>query len=132
MVVSGDTRGRWDGARVQQMLRNLVSNAVKYGYHLPVHVALRGEGADVRLEVTNSGPAINPSALSQIFDPLKRGSVEGDSQDPRDALGLGLYIVREIAAAHGGEVEVRSDEGETTFAVRLPRRSQEDSTSAGR
>jgi signal transduction histidine kinase len=60
--------------------------------------------------------------LSQIFDPLKRGSARGGSHDARSGLGLGLFIVREIARAHGGEVEVRSGGGETTFAVRLPRR----------
>jgi signal transduction histidine kinase len=122
LTATGDNRGRWDGARLQQLLRNLVSNAIKYGFpNTPVRVALRGEEADVRLEVTNSGPGIDASALSQIFDPLKRGSAQGDSHDARGGLGLGLFIVREIAAAHGGEAEVRSEGAETTFAVRLPR-----------
>jgi signal transduction histidine kinase len=121
LVATGDNRGRWDGARVQQMLRNVVSNALQYGYqNTPVRVALRGEEADVRLEVTNSGATIDPSALGQLFDPLKRGFAQDDSHDAR-SLGLGLFIVREIARAHAGEVEVRSDGGETTFAVRLPR-----------
>lgn len=87
-----------------------------------VRVALRGEEADVRLEVTNQGPTLQPSDLSQLFDPLKRGSARGDSHDARSGQGLGLFIVREIARAHGGKVEVRSAGGETTFAVRLPRR----------
>lgn len=122
LVTTGDTGGRWDGARVQQLLRNLVANAIQHGsFGAPIRVALRGEEADVRLEVTNSGATIDPPALSQIFDPLKRYSAQADSQDARDGLGLGLFIVREIALAHGGEVEVRSDGGETTFAVRLPR-----------
>jgi signal transduction histidine kinase len=124
LVATGDTRGRWDGARLQQLLRNLVSNAIKYGSpNTPVRVALRGEEADVRLEVTNSGPPIDPSALNGIFDPLTRGSAPTDSQYVRDGLGLGLFIVREIATAHGGAVEARSD-GETTLALRLPRRSR--------
>jgi signal transduction histidine kinase len=84
-------------------------------------VALRGEASEVRVEVTNSGLAIDPSALSQLFDPLKRGAGYGDSHDAWGGLGLGLFIVREIAKAHGGEVEARSDDGETTFAVRLLR-----------
>ena len=63
---------------------------------------------------------IDLSASSDIFDPLKRGVGRGDPDD-RSSLGLGLFIVREIAHAHGGDVEVRSDGGETTFAVRLPR-----------
>jgi signal transduction histidine kinase len=128
LAATGDNRGQWDGARLQQLLRNLVSNAIKYGYpNTPVRVALRGEEADVRLEVTNSGPPIDASAMSQIFDPLKRGSAQGDSRAAPGSLGLGLFIVREIAGAHGGEVVVRSDGGETTFVVRLPRRNPDAS-----
>lgn len=119
---SGESRGWWDGARLQQLVRNLVSNAIRYGSpDTAVRVALRAEEADVRVEVTNSGATIDPSTLSQIFDPLTRGVEQGDRPDARGGLGLGLFIVREIAHAHGGEVEVRSDEGQTTFAVRLPR-----------
>ena len=67
---------------------------------------------------------VDPSAVGQIFDPLKRGPAQGDSQQAREGLGLGLFIVREIARAQGGEVEVRSDRGETTFDVRLPRHNR--------
>jgi signal transduction histidine kinase len=123
LAASGDSSGRWDGARVQQLVRNLVSNAIRYGSpDTAVRVALRGEESEVRVEVTNSGPTIDPSVLSQIFDPLKRGSANGDSHDAWGGLGLGLFIVREIARAHGGDVAVRSDGEETTFTVRLPRR----------
>jgi signal transduction histidine kinase len=122
LSASGDSGGRWDGARLQQLVRNLVSNAIRYGSpDTAVRVALRGEEAEVRVEVTNSGLTIDPSALSQLFDPLKRGAAYGDTHDAWGGLGLGLFIVREIARAHGGEVEARSDGGETTFAVRLPR-----------
>ncbi len=121
LVVTGDVRGRWDGPRLQQVLRNLVSNAVRYGSRdTPVRVALRGGEADVCLEVTNSGPAIDPAAMGHLFDPLTRGPAPSDSDDVRSGLGLGLFIVREIALAHGGEVAVRSDRDETTFSVRLP------------
>jgi signal transduction histidine kinase len=123
LEVIGDTRGFWDGLRLQQLLRNLVSNAIKYGEaDVPVRVVLTGEEADVRIEVVNRGLAIEQSALNQIFDPLKRGSVQ--HHDTYDSLGLGLYIVREIARAHGGEIDVRSDEGKTVFTVRLPRRNE--------
>jgi signal transduction histidine kinase len=121
LTVTGDCRGRWDGLRVQQVLRNLVENAVKYGTpDAPVRVALHGREAEIRLEVTNGGPPIDPSTVSELFDPLKRYVARGED-DERSSLGLGLFIVREIARAHGGEVEVRSEGGETTFAVRLPR-----------
>jgi signal transduction histidine kinase len=120
LKVVGDTRGLWDGPRLRQLLRNLVSNAIKYGKpDALVRVVLTGEEADVRIEVVNSGPAIEGAALDQIFDPLKRGSPQRHDTD--DGLGLGLYIVREVAQAHGGEVDVRSDREETVFVVRLPR-----------
>jgi signal transduction histidine kinase len=123
LEVTGDNRGRWDGGRLQQLVRNLVSNALTHGSpDSPVRVALRGREADVWLEVTNRGPNIDPSALGQMFDPLKRGLAQAESHDSRRGLGLGLFIVREIAGAHGGDVDVRCEGGETTFAVRLPRR----------
>jgi signal transduction histidine kinase len=122
LVASGDTRGRWDGARVQQVLRNLVSNAIRYGSpDAPVRVTLGGERSDVRLEVSNAG-RIDPSEVPQMFDPLRRGASERARYQGREGLGLGLFIVREIARAHGGEVEARCEGDQTTFAVRLPRR----------
>jgi signal transduction histidine kinase len=70
-------------------------------------VVLTGEETDVRIEVVNRGLAIEQSALDQIFDPLKRGSVQ--HHDTYDSLRLGLYIVREVARENGGEIDVRSD-----------------------
>ena len=120
----GDTRGHWDGVRLQQLVRNLVVNAISYGAaDTPIHVVLTGDEADITIEVKNSGPAIEKEILNQIFDPLKRGLGQGNRDDSGAGLGLGLYIVREVARAHGGEVTVRSDNGETVFAVRLPRRN---------
>jgi signal transduction histidine kinase len=126
LEIVGDTRGFWDGLRLQQLLRNLVVNAIKYGAEdAPIHVVFTGHAADVTIEVKNSGPAIEKENLDHIFDPLRRGLGQDNSDDNGPGLGLGLYIVREIAQAHGGEVNVRSDHGETVFAVSLPRRNQE-------
>jgi hypothetical protein len=121
LTVSGDCRGQWDGRRLQQSLRNLVSNAIDHGApESLIRVSLRGdEEAHVHLEVANSGPPLDPSALGMMFDPLKRGPTDGE-RDER-SLGLGLFIVNEIARAHGGEVTVHSHAGETTFTLRLPR-----------
>ena len=106
---------------MQQLLCNLVLNAIKYGAQdAPVRVSVTGDEAEVRLEVKNSGRAIERSALGGIFDPLQRGPNHQD-KNAGSSLGLGLYIAREIAKAHGGEINVRSDETETVFAVRLPR-----------
>jgi signal transduction histidine kinase len=128
LQVVGDTRGLWDGPRLRQLLRNLVSNAIKHGApDAPVSVVLTGQEADVCLEVMNSGRAIEPSALDQIFDPLRRGPSQQESHDIDEGLGLGLYIVREVARAHGGEVYVHSDRGQTVFGVRLPRHKERSS-----
>ncbi|HEV2853729.1 MAG TPA: sensor histidine kinase [Thermoanaerobaculia bacterium] len=125
LEVAGDTGGLWDGLRLQQLLGNLVTNAIKYGApDAPVRVVVTGEEADLRFEVRNAGPVIERSALSQIFEPLKRGPGQENRYNADGSLGLGLYIAREIARAHGGEIEARSDQTETVFAVRLPRRQE--------
>ena len=71
--------------------------------------------------MANRGPMIEPAVAENLFDPLQRGSTD-KSRARKEGLGLGLYIVREITQAHGGEVEVRSDLDATVFAVYLPRR----------
>ena len=122
LEVYGDTCGSWDSQRLQQLLGNLVRNAIKHGAaDAPVYVGLNGDAAGVALVVRNSGPVIKQSDLDQIFDPLKRGSDNENKRDTDGSIGLGLYIAREIAKCHGGSIEVRSDQAETVFAVRLPR-----------
>ena len=126
LEVVGDSRGLWDRVRLQQVLRNLVVNAIDYGSpDTPIHVLLAGDQNDITLKVKNRGPAIEKANLDQIFDPLKRGLGRVNREDAESGLGLGLFIVREIATAHGGEVTVRSDKEETVFTVRLPRRKVE-------
>jgi signal transduction histidine kinase len=117
----GDTRGRFDAARVQQLLRNLISNAIKYGSSdAPIHVRIVGEQDEVRLEVTNQGH-LDASEVLLMFDPLRRGTAAPASRGVPEGLGLGLFIVREIAHAHGGEAGVHGDEAQTTFTACLPR-----------
>jgi signal transduction histidine kinase len=116
--VKGDCQGSWDARRVEQLLGNLVVNAIHYGLpHAPVRVEVIGDEADVRIEVSNSGSAVDPATLMQLFEPLKRGP----ANQRHGGSGLGLYIVREIAKAHAGTAEARSDDRETVFTVRLPR-----------
>ena len=122
LELKGETRGYWDGVRFQQLVRNLVVNAINYGAaNTPIHVVLTGDEANVTMEVKNRGPAIEKETLNHIFDPLKRGLTQDNRAEPGAGLGLGLYIVREIVRAHGGEVTVRSDNAETVFTVCLPR-----------
>ncbi|SAL65041.1 sensor histidine kinase [Caballeronia humi] len=120
LELRGNLLGVWDGLRLQQLLTNLVINAIRYGaLDQPVRVVVTGHDAEVRLEVTNSGPAIDEQTLERIFDPLSRGP----EQEKKNAsgLGLGLFIASEIAKAHHGAIEGRSDQIATVFAVHLPR-----------
>src|SRR5689334_177186 len=119
--VSGDTIGCWDGARLQQLLNNLVVNAIKYGSsEQAVRIAVSGDENVIHFEVRNSG-VIDPRTLAQLFEPLKRGLDPAPGRAEHGSLGLGLYIAREIAKAHGGEIQARSDNTETVFVVYLPR-----------
>jgi signal transduction histidine kinase len=125
LSVAGDVAGCWDGRRLKQVLRNLVSNAIDYGHRdAPVRVMLTGADTEVRLEVANQGPCIDPSIQKQLFNPLRRGLAPDAVREHPDGLGLGLFIVHAIVTAHGGSVELRSsgEQGGTTFAVELPRR----------
>jgi signal transduction histidine kinase len=125
LSVAGNVAGCWDGRRLKQVLRNLVSNAIDYGHRdAPVRVTLAGADTEVRLEVANQGPCIDPSIQKQLFNPLRRGLAPDAVREHPHGLGLGLFIVHAIVTAHGGSVELRSsgEQGGTTFAVELPRR----------
>ncbi|MEM5328852.1 HAMP domain-containing sensor histidine kinase [Paraburkholderia sp. JHI2823] len=122
----GNLHGTWDGRRIQQLLGNLVVNAIKYGApDTSVRVLVTGTDDEVRVEVWNRGPAIDGTTMEYMFKPLQRGLHE--PARPRDSggLGLGLYIATEIAKAHHGEIRAQSDETQTIFSVRLPRRNYE-------
>jgi signal transduction histidine kinase len=123
LELSGDTRGVWDGPRLQQLLGNLVINAITYGAQdAPVWVVVNGEQPDLRFEVRNTGAALEPESLTQIFNPLTRGR-HSDGDAAGNHLGLGLHIAHEIVRAHGGTIHVRSEPEETIFTVHLPRRA---------
>lgn len=118
----GRTEGEFDISRVREALSNLVVNAAKYGAAgADVMVALTGHVDDVELIVRNHGPTLSPAALKTLFEPLVRGGTPA-AMGEETSLGLGLFIVREIAKAHGGEVTATSSEQSTAFTLRLPRR----------
>lgn len=112
-----------DDGRVAQLLSNLVGNALQYGAHgAPVIVRIASSSGQLEISVSNQGPTIPPEKLGSIFDPLVRGS-DGGNRDPAEntSLGLGLYIAREIAQAHGGTLNVTSNATDgTTFIAILP------------
>lgn len=120
---TGDTTGSFDGVRLHQLFANLLFNAAQYGdIDAPVVLGVHGDERGVLVKVTNQGPPISAESLGAIFKPLVQLS-EGGGQDdrPRTSLGLGLFVAREIAEAHGGEIAVQSDaECGTVFTVRIP------------
>jgi len=123
LEANGDAAGVWDINRLNQLLGNLVANAIKYGaFSSPVRIVLSGLPTEVRFAVHNHGPTIEQSMLAQIFEPLKRG-LDHQRVGSDGSMGLGLYIAREIATAHHGDISAKSDENETVFTVRLPRLS---------
>jgi sigma-B regulation protein RsbU (phosphoserine phosphatase) len=109
-----------DRQRIGQLLSNLLGNAFVYGApDTPIQVHGRAARGQFTLSVTNFGKAIEPSALERLFQPFFRGSV----RDTREGLGLGLYICSEIAKAHGGTIDVASENGTTRFSLRMPTRA---------
>lgn len=120
--LKGDLSGEWDCDRLNQVITNLVANALQYGgKHGPVRVVGDEHGNEVELRVHNEGPAIAESALKTIFEPMTRQPSRGHDANAT-GLGLGLYIAREVVTAHGGTVVATSTKRKgTTFTVRLPR-----------
>ena len=120
LALQGDLAGQWDTGRLGQLVSNLVGNALQHGEaDQPVQVTVDGLApAHLNLSVTNAG-AIPADILPQLFDPF-RGKRRAAGR--QDGLGLGLYIVQQIAMAHGGRVCVdTSAPAHTRFHVQLAR-----------
>jgi signal transduction histidine kinase len=131
-VARGSTTGAWDPSRVKQVLSNLVTNAVKYG-DKPGSVVVTLDGTrepEVQLRVQNTGPTIAKDVLRSLFDPMRRSS-KRNPEEPT-SLGLGLFIVRQIALAHGGRIDAESADGRTVFTVVLPRNGPPEDASTTR
>jgi signal transduction histidine kinase len=123
LTLSGELHGQFDPVRLQQLLTNLMTNAAQYGgKDSPVRISARGAHGTIKIEVNNDGPVIPAASLEAIFQPLVQlPAGEDDQARPRTSLGLGLYIAREIALAHGGALSATSSEqAGTTFTVSLP------------
>jgi signal transduction histidine kinase len=111
--------GEWDHSRLDQVLTNLISNALAYGRGHPVTVRVAPDSSHARLQVQDQGPGIAPDDQERIFRRFERAG----SKDDGSGLGLGLYITREIVQAHGGCITVDSSPGAgATFIVELPYR----------
>jgi two-component system sensor histidine kinase/response regulator len=119
VLVAGDVQGNWDSGRLGQVLSNLVGNALRHGsVTVPITVRLTGTAHEVVLSVHNGGH-IPVELTPRLFEPFQSGV---GKRTRAEGLGLGLYIVQQIALAHGGEVHVSSiPEAGTSFEIRLPR-----------
>ncbi len=108
--------GRWDGNRLDQVVTNLVANALKYASGKPVEVTLEDRGELAQLRVRDHGPGIAESDQRRIFDQFERAASPN-----LGGLGLGLWIVKKIVEAHRGRVHVESSpRAGATFIVELP------------
>jgi signal transduction histidine kinase len=131
LEVRGDGRGLFDAYRVSEALDNLVANAVKHGVpNEPVIVRLEGETSAIRLVVENGvAREISTAEFEPLFEPLHRGAIQRPGSE-RTHLGLGLFIARQIARAHGGDLSGDSSAGKVRFAIWLPKVDATDSSEA--
>jgi signal transduction histidine kinase len=111
----------WDPDRIEQVLENLVGNALKYSPEAtPVRLCWTRAAGEIVIEVANGGAPIPSSLLPYVFEPFQRGQHRGGA-NARNGVGLGLYIVRHIVQQHGGTIVVFSSrEDGTKFTVTLP------------
>jgi signal transduction histidine kinase len=110
-------QGVWDEFRLEQIIINLLTNALRYGGSKPVQIALIAGDGQASIEVRDQGSGIPPEDQERIFNPFERAG----TKEVREGLGLGLYIARQLAESHGGRLEVESVPNQgSTFRLTLP------------
>ena len=128
LSVRGTATGAWDRVRVEQVCRNLLSNAIRFGAGRPIEIAVDADHDFARVSVRDHGVGIAPDHQSKIFERFERG-VEQRS----GGFGIGLWIVQNICVAMGGSVSVDSRLGEgARFTVMLPRRPPRQAVESNR
>lgn len=132
LEVGGGARGQWDGKRLEQVVSNLVANALQHGAEdSPVTVTSRGLATEWTLAVHNQGEPIPPDLVPRLFAPFTRARPSATAKGSRCNLGIGLYVAHQVVLAHGGTIEVVSSAGDGTwFVVRLPRGRADDAIGA--
>lgn len=124
LSTTGSMRGSFDAVRIHQLFSNLLLNAAQYGTpDQPISMDARSSETVIAVSVKNFGAEIPSESLQSIFKPLvqlpEKFSID---RRPRTSLGLGLFIAREVAIAHGGSINVKSDKTSgTIFTTEIPR-----------
>ncbi|MFI8741373.1 hybrid sensor histidine kinase/response regulator [Stutzerimonas sp. R75] len=109
--------GLWDEFRIEQVLANLLTNAMRYGAGKPVQVNVSTTAAGACIEVRDHGIGISQKSLARIFCQFERA----EGSESSAGLGLGLFIAEQIIKAHSGRIQVESEEGKgALFRVLLP------------
>lgn len=125
----GQLNGYWDRLRIEQVVSNLVGNALKYGQGKPVEVDLRMDEGEAVLRVIDHGIGIDEEHQKKIFQRFERAVVTRDF----GGFGLGLWITRQIVEVSGGRIDVESAPGQgSTFTVRLPIERNQPACPCGR
>jgi signal transduction histidine kinase len=116
LTTAGDLQGQWDRDRITHLIATLLANALQHGaQEKPVRVHIQEEDREVCVEIENEGE-IAPEVLETLFVPQHRKTRE----HVPSGLGLGLYVARRVASAHGGTLDVQCAGGRTCFSLRLP------------
>lgn len=109
--------GMWDRLRIEQVVINILSNAIKYGENRPIEITVQKKGGNAVIQIKDHGAGIPHDLQKRIFERFERGAAKKGST----GLGVGLYICHQIVTAHGGEIRLKSKPGTgSTFAIHLP------------
>src|SRR5215471_6270642 len=110
-------KGQWDRLRMEQVISNLLINAIKYGRGKPIDFSISGNMSEARISIRDCGFGISKADQARIFNRFERAGLIGSY----GGLGLGLYITRQIVTAHGGTIDIESEVGrDSTFIIDLP------------
>jgi signal transduction histidine kinase len=109
--------GTWDKVRIEQVVTNLITNAIKYGDNNPITITVLKHNTSATIIVSDEGIGIHPEKVGKVFGRFQRATTSHNYQ----GLGVGLYITHQIITAHGGKIKVESTLGSgTEFTITLP------------